>query len=98
MERYHVYDLWFEGCREIVRDTFDSSLRMGRIALETLGLSREEADSFDDDFRVSDQKLMIELADLYDANIPIHQNDEFVEKAKVLRADFEKQMKSKHQH
>ena len=98
MERYHVYDLWSEGCREIVRDTFDSSLRMGRIALETLGLTREEADGFVDDFRVSDQKLMIELADLYDANIPIHQNDEFVEKAKALMADFEKQMKSKHQY
>jgi CPA2 family monovalent cation:H+ antiporter-2 len=98
IERYHVYDLWFEGCREIVRDTFDSSLRMGRIALETLGLTREEADGFVDDFRVSDQQLMIELADLYDANTPIHQNEAFVEKAKALMADFDKQMQSKHQH
>ncbi|MCH1932399.1 NAD-binding protein, partial [Shewanella sp. A25] len=32
VDRHHVYDLYAYGCRDIIRETFDSSLRMGRSA------------------------------------------------------------------
>ncbi len=38
VDRNHVYDLWSVGCRDIVRETYDSSLRMGRSAIEALGI------------------------------------------------------------
>jgi CPA2 family monovalent cation:H+ antiporter-2 len=38
VDRDHVYDLWAYGCRNIIRETYDSSLRIGRSALEELGL------------------------------------------------------------
>jgi CPA2 family monovalent cation:H+ antiporter-2 len=34
VDRDHVYDLWAYGCRNIIRETYDSSLRIGRSALE----------------------------------------------------------------
>ena len=36
-DRDHVYHLWAMGCRDIVRETYDASLRMGRSAYEALG-------------------------------------------------------------
>ena len=38
MDRHHVYELWSAGARDIIRETFDSSLRAGRSALEALGM------------------------------------------------------------
>jgi monovalent cation:H+ antiporter-2, CPA2 family len=35
--REHVYDLYAAGCRDIIRETYDSSLRMGRSVFEALG-------------------------------------------------------------
>ena len=32
IDRWHVYDLWSAGCRDIIRETYDSSIRMGRSA------------------------------------------------------------------
>ena len=37
VDRMHVYDLWAFGCRDIIRETYDSSVRMGRSAFEALG-------------------------------------------------------------
>jgi CPA2 family monovalent cation:H+ antiporter-2 len=42
-DRDHVYDLYAYGCRNIIRETYDSSLRMGRSALEVLGFERATA-------------------------------------------------------
>jgi len=33
IDRDHVYDLWHAGCRDIVRETYDSSLRMARSSI-----------------------------------------------------------------
>ena len=37
MDRNHVYELWGAGCRDIIRDTFDSAVRTGRSVYEALG-------------------------------------------------------------
>ena len=43
VDRNHVYDLWHAGCRDIIRETYDSSLRMGRSAFEALGANTAQA-------------------------------------------------------
>ena len=55
VDRNHVYDLWAVGCRDIVRETYDSSLRMGRSAFQALGATREQADKISTIF--NDQQL-----------------------------------------
>lgn len=89
--RHHVYDLWFAGVREIIRETFDSSVRMGRTVLENLGHSFDEASIMADAFTERDRKQMRELADLYDPTIPAHKNPAYVEKVKELNRAWEEE-------
>ena len=44
VDRNHVYDLWAAGCRDIIRETYDSSTRMGRSAFQALGATLEQAE------------------------------------------------------
>lgn len=94
VERHHVYDLWFAGCREIIRDTFDSSLRMGRVALEQLGHPTREASDFVEEFRATDAHYMREMADVYVPDVPIHTVPEYVSKARELNAVTEAQLRA----
>ena len=38
VDRAHVYDLYAAGCQDIIRETFDSSVRAGHSAFEALGM------------------------------------------------------------
>ncbi len=40
VDRTHVYDLYSIGCRDIIRESYDSSIRAGRSVLEALGIDR----------------------------------------------------------
>jgi CPA2 family monovalent cation:H+ antiporter-2 len=82
IDRFHVYDLWAAGCRDIIRETYDSSLRMGRSVFEVLGYSRENAQEIVDEFNERDRKAMVEMASLYRRDIPAHENQPFVDKVK----------------
>lgn len=42
-DRFHTFDLYNSGADEIVRETFDSAVRTGRLALESLGMEPETA-------------------------------------------------------
>lgn len=101
VDRHHVYDLWFSGCREIIRESYDSSLRMGRVVLENLGHSLEEAADYVASFTETDRKFMREMADVYDPSIPAHKNPEYVAKAlevnKAWQDQFHKQNKENEQ-
>ena len=92
-DRNHVYDLWSVGCRDIIRETYDSSLRMGRSAIEALDYSREEAQRMVDGFNELDRKVMIQVADVYDMNIPAHENQAYLDAIKNLRDDWEEQLR-----
>ncbi len=96
-DRHHVYDLWFAGCREIIRESYDSSLRMGRVVLENLGHSLEEATDYIASFTKTDRRFMREMADVYDPAIPAHKNPKYVAKAlevnKAWQDQFHKQNK-----
>lgn len=89
VDRSHVYDLWHAGCRDIVRDTYDSSLRMGRSAIEALGHSRDQAERMVDVFSEMDRNGMLIAAEHYDPAIPIHENEAYMTKFRHTRADRE---------
>ncbi|MEM6477448.1 MAG: cation:proton antiporter [Pseudomonadota bacterium] len=82
--RHHVYELWSLGCRDIIRETYDSSLRMGRSAFEALGYGRDIAAEMVEAFNERDREAMIEVADVYDVNIPAVENPAYVEKVKTM--------------
>ncbi|WP_028671929.1 monovalent cation:proton antiporter-2 (CPA2) family protein [Saccharospirillum impatiens] len=93
IDRMHVYDLWSVGCRDIIRETYDSSLRMGRSAFEALGYDSATARTMATDFESIDRASMVELASLYDINKPIAQNEAYIERVKTLMEEWEQQLK-----
>jgi len=92
-DRNHVYELYAAGCRQIMRETFDSSVRAGRSALEVLGMHPFEAERMARDFVTDDRQALIHLATLYNSDIPIHENEAYVAKAKELMAEQEAALK-----
>ena len=86
VDREHVYQLYAAGCRDIIRETFDSSVRTGRSALVALGFSEAESERIANGFVADDQTSMIVMADLYDPEIPSTSNKPYVAKAKELMA------------
>ena len=95
VDRNHVYELWAHGCRDIIRETYDSSLRLGRSAYEALGASRETADRMVAEFNDLDGKAMVEVADAFDVNIPHHENAAFVAKVRKMVAEWEPEVEKK---
>ena len=92
LDRMHVYDLWSVGCRDIIREYYDGSLRMGRSVLEALGEPRENADAMIRAFESLDRRSMIEVADLYDINTPLTENKAFIEKVLSTREQFQQEL------
>ena len=78
VDRPHVYDLWAAGCRDIVRETFDSATRMGRSAFEALGIPRDHAEQMRDVFVEADQEAMRSVADVYKSGVTLEENAEYV--------------------
>ena len=94
-DRNHVYDLYAVGCRDIIRETYDSSMRMARSVLEALGNDRKDADRMMDAFEVMDRELMVETASLHDINVPMAENKAFINKVKEMREEWETQLQGR---
>ena len=92
IDRTHVYELYAAGCRQIIRETFDGAVRAGRSALEELGVTPYEAELRAQDFRDRDLEAMIGMAPHFDPEIPIHENQAFIEASKVFIARSEQEM------
>jgi CPA2 family monovalent cation:H+ antiporter-2 len=92
VDRHHVYELWEVGCRDIIRESYDSSLRMGRSAFEAMGIARAEAEGMVKEFNEMDRKMMIELAESYDSSMPAEENEVYVERVKSLRGVWEAEL------
>jgi len=92
VDRNHVYDLWFAGCRDIIRDTYDSSLRIGRSAVEALGYSRDQADRMIAAFNEMDREVMITAAEHYDPAIPAHENETYTSQIRERRDGWETEL------
>ena len=92
IDRHHVYELWSAGARDIIRETFDSSLRAGRSALEALGVHRYDAERQIRGYVLNDRKQMYNMAALYDPSIPVHENAEYVAETKKYLERFTEAM------
>ncbi|MCB1475015.1 MAG: cation:proton antiporter [Rhodobiaceae bacterium] len=65
IDRWHVYDLWTAGCRDIIRETYDSSLRAARSVFEAIGYPREQAQRLIGVFEAFDRRTMLETAQAF---------------------------------
>ncbi len=92
VSRHHVYDLWAVGCRDVIRETYDSSLRAGRSSLEALGKSHAEAARMTREFEDMDRESMVELAELYRRDVPAHQNPAYIAKVRERSARWAQQL------
>ncbi len=92
VDRHHVYELWAHGCRDIIRETYDSSLRIGRSAFEAMGVPRTAADEMKMAFHEMDQHSMIEVADVYDIDIPAHENDAYITRVRERAESWEAEL------
>lgn len=88
-DRGHVYDLWYAGCRDIIRETYDSSLRMGRSAVEALGYSRAQAEQVKEAFAEFDRTAMLIAAEMYDPGVPMHRNEAMLSRYNAERGSME---------
>lgn len=95
IDRTHVYDLWAHGCRDIIRETYDSSLRTARSALEALGYEREHAQEMVKHFDEVDRRAMIEAADKWQTNVPAIENEAFMQAVRERIDDWEKELAEK---
>ena len=88
-DRTHVYKLYQAGADDIVRETFDSSLRAGRYVLENIGLTDFEAAEAEKIFFHHDRNAIRELAELWDPTIPPGKNTAYIERSKELEKGLE---------
>lgn len=88
VDRWHVYDLWSAGCRDIIRETYDSSIRAARSAFEALGHSRDQAERLVGVFEAFDRKAMVETAEAFIQSEDPHAEDSAY--SHVIRDNLEK--------
>jgi CPA2 family monovalent cation:H+ antiporter-2 len=92
-DRDHVYHLWAMGCRDIVRETYDSALRIGRSVYEALGHDRQAATAMVEAFEEMDRTSMREVADAYRLDIPPYENEELLAKIRELKAEWDPKLR-----
>jgi len=88
-DRAHVFELWSIGCRDIIRETYDGALRIGRSAYEALGAPRSRAIEMVEAFEKMDRNSMQEIAGYYDATIPMSENQAFIKRVRELRNEWD---------
>jgi CPA2 family monovalent cation:H+ antiporter-2 len=87
-DRVHVYELFQAGANDIVRETFDSSIRAGRYVLENMGFSEYEAAKASQTFARADRAAMRDLAQLWVPGQPPHLNAPYVARARELEREI----------
>ncbi|WP_338446104.1 cation:proton antiporter [Pelagerythrobacter marensis] len=93
IDRDHVYHLWAMGCRDVIRETYDAALRMGRSAYEALGADRQAAIAMRDAFEDMDRTSMRAVADLYREDVPAWDNEPLLAKVRELRAEWDPKLR-----
>lgn len=94
-DRMHVYDLWSLGCRDIIRETYDSSIRAGRSAFQALGYDETQATEMMRAFEDMDREIMVDLANLHDFQLPISENEPFKARFREMREEWERELKDR---
>jgi monovalent cation:H+ antiporter-2, CPA2 family len=88
-DRVHVYELYQAGANDIVRETFDSSVRAGRYVLENTGFTEYEASQLSQAFWRIDRSAMRDLAQLWVPGQPLDQNTAYIARARELEKELE---------
>ena len=88
-DRNHVYELFQAGANDIVRELFDSSLRVGRYVLENIGLSEYEAAQAEQTFYAHDRRTVRDLANFWIPGVPASKNKAYIDRARELEKDLE---------
>lgn len=95
IDRTHVYELWAAGCRDIIRETFDSAIRTARSGQIALGVAPEMAEENARAFIAEDRAGMVALADLYDPNTPGHLNEAYRTRAREIMQEQEERLRAR---
>ncbi|MGG7645528.1 monovalent cation:proton antiporter-2 (CPA2) family protein [Rhodovulum sp. YNF3179] len=93
-DRVHTYQLYRAGANDIVREMFDSSLRAGRYVLQGMGVQEEEAHQRLRAFFRMDRHILRELAQLWKPDVPISENEAYLERARELNRELETELMS----
>ncbi len=88
-DREHVFELYQAGADDIVRELFDSSLRVARYVLENAGLSEYEASELEKIYYKMDRAAVRDLAPLWKPGVPIDKNPEYIARARELNREQE---------
>ncbi len=91
-DRYNVYALYKAGANDIVREMFDSSVRAGRYTLEALGMQKARTMRLAAKFVDHDRAILAKMAPLWDPEIPVTANPEYLALAKQLNTDIGRAM------
>ncbi len=83
-DREHVFELYQARADEIVRETFDSSLRAGRYVLQRLGIPEEEARFRERGFFQFNRRVTQELAAVWDPNLSAEENPAYLRRLREL--------------
>lgn len=81
-DRFHTFDLRQIGADEIVRETFDSAVRTGKLALENLGLDKEVVKEIVKYYFKADRHEVELMAQVYEPNMGIFGNPQLREIAR----------------
>jgi CPA2 family monovalent cation:H+ antiporter-2 len=88
-DRVHVYEMYQAGADDIIRETFDSSVRAGRYVLENMGFTEYEAAQLSQTYWRLDRAAMRDLAELWHPGQPVHLNEAYIARARQLDRDLE---------
>ena len=88
-DRVHVFELKAAGANDIIRETFDASIRAGRYVLENTGFTEYEAAQISQTYYKVDRTALRELADVWRPGVPVHENDAYIARARALDTELE---------
>ncbi len=88
-DRNHVFELHNAGADDIVRETFDSSLRAGRYVLENAGLTEFEAAEAENTFYQHDRRAMRALTKVWKHSASLEDNPAYVSLSRALEQELE---------
>lgn len=87
-DRVHTYEMYQAGANDIVRETFDSSVRAGRYVLENMGFTEYEASQLSQTFWRVDRAAMRDLALLWVPGQAVERNAAYIARVRQLDADL----------
>lgn len=96
-DRMHTYDLWQAGNGQhmnIVRETFDSSVRAGKGALEALGIDEQTAKEVTELFYHRDRNGVLLMAEAHDPSLPRFGNQKMLDISVKHNAETERMIQA----